>query len=217
MRFADKSSEHESVLDGERTEIREEASLQPEAAEQEYAAASESTDAIPADAEPATSGASAAADQDIAATSETTDEVVQRGGSHAASNFDRQNQVFVANLPWSVTNDDLRDTFSTVGEVASARLVLDGTQRSRGFGFVSMASPEGARQAVADLHETMLQGRSLVVRMSEHRDGNRNMRQSRSSRPVGASSPTKTLYVGGLNRNMTDSDLNGESPLPRRC
>ena len=71
--------------------------------------------------------------------------------------------LYVGNLPFSTTSDELSTLFSTIGEVTSAQVVTDReTGRSRGFGFVEMAD-EDARKAIDQLTGTMLGGRPLTV------------------------------------------------------
>ena len=71
--------------------------------------------------------------------------------------------LYVGNLPWSATEDDVRDLFVPYGEVASVKLVSDReTGRARGFGFVVMAS-EGVQAAVEALDNFSFNGRNLKV------------------------------------------------------
>ena len=80
-------------------------------------------------------------------------------------------KLFVGNLPWSVTDQDLEEMFSPFGAVGSAKVITDrDTGRSRGFGFVEM-SDESARNAIADLNESEISGRKLTV--NEARDRGR--------------------------------------------
>lgn len=80
-------------------------------------------------------------------------------------------KLFVGNLPFSATDADLRAKFSEVGKVVSARVIVDrDTNRSRGFGFVEMATPEQAKNAIKRLHETTLMGRNMIVREAEMRE-----------------------------------------------
>lgn len=73
-------------------------------------------------------------------------------------------RLYVGNLPYKVTDEDLRELFGQAGAVASVQVMRDTeTGRARGFGFVEMATDEGAKKAVADFHQFMLQGRALVV------------------------------------------------------
>jgi RNA recognition motif-containing protein len=71
--------------------------------------------------------------------------------------------LYVGNLPWSTTEDDLVQTFSRHAQVVSARIITDReTGRSRGFGFVEVAD-EDAEKAVEALNGTNLGGRDIIV------------------------------------------------------
>src|SRR6266513_5974503 len=75
--------------------------------------------------------------------------------------------IYVGNLSWSLKDQDLSNLFSPFGEVTSAKIVTDKfTQRSKGFGFVEMASDEEAQAAIAQLNGSEVEGRSLVVNES---------------------------------------------------
>jgi len=80
--------------------------------------------------------------------------------------------IYVGNLPWSTTADDLRALFEPYGEVENARIITDReTGRSRGFGFVDMADEEAARRAIAELHNYEYGGRPLTVNQAQSRQG----------------------------------------------
>jgi RNA recognition motif-containing protein len=71
--------------------------------------------------------------------------------------------IYVGNLPWSSSEDDVRDTFAQYGEVISAKIIYDReTGRSRGFGFVEMEDA-AADEAINELNGSDLGGRSLKV------------------------------------------------------
>ena len=73
-------------------------------------------------------------------------------------------KIYVGNLPWRTTDDQLTQLFSTHGEVVSVRIISDReTGRSRGFAFVTMATPEACQAAIAALNGAQLEGRALVV------------------------------------------------------
>lgn len=73
-------------------------------------------------------------------------------------------RVFVGNLPFSTTEETLRELFSQHGEVTSVEIIKDKfTERSRGFAFVEMATDEGAAAAIAALNQFELDGRQLTV------------------------------------------------------
>jgi RNA recognition motif-containing protein len=70
----------------------------------------------------------------------------------------------VGNLPFRATGDDLHELFSQAGEVSTANVVTDReTNRSRGFGFVEMATDEGAQAAIEQFNGKDFQGRALTV------------------------------------------------------
>jgi RNA recognition motif-containing protein len=73
-------------------------------------------------------------------------------------------KLFVGGLSFSTSNDRLREVFAAVGAVESAAVVTDrDTGRSRGFGFVEMATPEDAEQAINKLNGTSVDGRTIQV------------------------------------------------------
>jgi RNA recognition motif-containing protein len=73
-------------------------------------------------------------------------------------------KLFVGSLPWSISDDSLKNTFETHGKVVSAKVVKDRqTGRSRGFGFVEMESDEDALKAIEALHESEVDGRKITV------------------------------------------------------
>ncbi|MCA1816057.1 MAG: RNA-binding protein [Acidobacteria bacterium] len=73
-------------------------------------------------------------------------------------------RLYVGNLNFRVTGDDLHELFSQAGEVSSANVVTDReTNRSRGFGFVEMATDEGAQAAIEQFNGKDFQGRALTV------------------------------------------------------
>jgi RNA recognition motif-containing protein len=73
-------------------------------------------------------------------------------------------KLYVGNLPFQTTSDDLRDHFAKAGTVESAQVVEDRmTGRSRGFGFVEMTSPEEAAAAIEQFNGKDFNGRNLTV------------------------------------------------------
>ena len=74
------------------------------------------------------------------------------------------NELFVGNLSWDTTEADLKELFAAYGDVVTARVMLDRqTQKSRGFAFVTMASPDAAASAIASLSGREFRGRKLTV------------------------------------------------------
>src|SRR5438094_5715687 len=73
-------------------------------------------------------------------------------------------KLYVGGLPYSTTEQQLQEVFSQQGAVTSAKIITDRyTGRSRGFGFVEMATSEDAQKAIAALNGTQYEGRALVV------------------------------------------------------
>ena len=74
------------------------------------------------------------------------------------------NKLYVGNLPYSVRDGDLEQSFGQFGAVTSAKVMMErDTGRSKGFGFVEMGSDAEAQAAIAGMNGTALGGRSLVV------------------------------------------------------
>lgn len=81
------------------------------------------------------------------------------------------NKLYVGNLSFRVTSEDLQEHFATAGAVESANVVIDReTGRSRGFGFVEMATDDEATNAIAQFNGTEYDGRNLVVNEARPRE-----------------------------------------------
>ncbi|MDT0633470.1 RNA-binding protein [Salinisphaera sp. W335] len=79
--------------------------------------------------------------------------------------------IYVGNLPWGSSEDDLRAAFEAYGEVSSAKIITDRESgRSRGFGFVEMPDKGSAEAAIQALNETDFQGRNLRVNEARPRE-----------------------------------------------
>ena len=72
--------------------------------------------------------------------------------------------LYVGNLSYKVTDDDLKTNFTEAGEVASASIIKDKfTGQSKGFGFVEMKTEEGATEAIKKFNGGMLDGKAITV------------------------------------------------------
>ena len=81
------------------------------------------------------------------------------------------NKLFVGNLSFNTTENDLQDTFSAHGTVVEANLMTDRVSgRSRGFGFVTMGSPSEAEAAIGALNGKEIDGRALTVNVARPRE-----------------------------------------------
>jgi len=79
--------------------------------------------------------------------------------------------IYVANIPWKASEEELRALFAEYGEVDSAKIITDKfTQRSRGFGFVEMKDDESARKAIDELNGKDFMGKNLVVNEARPRE-----------------------------------------------
>ncbi|MDQ5920361.1 MAG: hypothetical protein QG673_417 [Pseudomonadota bacterium] len=73
------------------------------------------------------------------------------------------NKLFVASLSFKIRDAELSEIFAAVGVVVSAKVIMDRDGRSKGFGFVEMATEEEAEEAIAKLHGSVQFGRAIVV------------------------------------------------------
>jgi RNA recognition motif-containing protein len=79
-------------------------------------------------------------------------------------------RLFVGNLDYSTTDDQLRDAFSEFGELVSTSVVLDRMSgQSRGFAFVEFQSPEDAQRAIDSMNGATINGRSISVNVARER------------------------------------------------
>ena len=80
------------------------------------------------------------------------------------------NRLYVGNLSFDANADTVREAFSACGDITDVQVMSDReTGRSRGFGFVTMGSVEGARKAIREMNGAMLDGRALKVNEAEER------------------------------------------------
>ena len=101
------------------------------------------------------------------------------------------NKLFVGNLSFNTTENDLQDTFAAHGNVLEANLMMDRMSgRPRGFGFVTMSTPEEAQAAIEALNGKSIDGRALTV----------NVAKPREERTGGGSGGGRREYSGGRNR-----------------
>lgn len=81
-----------------------------------------------------------------------------------------KNKLYVGNMSYSTSEEELREAFAAHGEVSSVNIVLDRiTGKSRGFGFVEMSTPEAAQEAIKGLNDQDFGGRKLTVDFARER------------------------------------------------
>lgn len=119
--------------------------------------------------------------------------------------------IYVGNLNWNMTSEDLQNLFTPFGEVTSAKIVTDkfNNDRSKGFGFVEMADDEAARTAISQLHDTENLGRKIVVNESTPRpEGERGGFKKKSFGGGGNGGGSRGGYGGGGNRGGSGGGYN---------
>lgn len=100
--------------------------------------------------------------------------------------------IYVSNLSFNTTDEDLQSFFTPYGEVTSAKIITDkATGRSRGFGFVELNDAEGASKAISELDNSVVDGRNIKV--SEARP--------KEERPARSNSPFRSDNGGGYRKN----------------
>jgi len=98
------------------------------------------------------------------------------------------NKLFVGNLSFNTTENDLQDAFAAFGTVTEANLMMDRmTNRPRGFGFVTMSNAEEAQKAIAGLNGKEIDGRAVTV----------NVARPREDRPGGGGGGRREYGGGG--------------------
>ncbi|MFM6925080.1 MAG: RNA recognition motif domain-containing protein [Ferruginibacter sp.] len=109
--------------------------------------------------------------------------------------------IYVGNLSWSMTDDDLMNLFTEHGTVTSAKILKDKMNgRSKGFGFVEMEDDEAAKAAIAALNEVEVQGRKLIVNESQPRAEGDRPKRSFGGGGGGYKKSGGGSYGGGGNR-----------------
>ena len=77
--------------------------------------------------------------------------------------------IYCGNLPYNITEDELKELFSEFGEVSSVNIITDKISgQSKGFGFVEMAENSAADDAIKALNESSLKGRNIKVNQAKH-------------------------------------------------
>ncbi len=80
-------------------------------------------------------------------------------------------KLYVGNLPWSVTNESLKELFSPYGEITEAVVIMDRySGRSKGFGFVTFANDTDAEKAAAEMNDKEVETRKIVVNVARPRE-----------------------------------------------
>ncbi len=108
--------------------------------------------------------------------------------------------IYVSNLSFNVTDEDLNEYFAEYGEVSSAKVILDKfTQKSRGFAFVEMSDDEAAKKAIAELDGASVDGRTINVSVAKPRE-------ERSNGGGGGGRPGGSGGGGGFQKRNNNSN-----------
>ncbi|KAF1833057.1 RNA binding domain-containing protein [Decorospora gaudefroyi] len=113
--------------------------------------------------------------------------------------------LYIGNLYYEVTADQLNRVFSRFGEVESVKIVYDNRGLSRGFGYVAFNNIADAQTAIDNLDMQVFEGRNLVVQYHSPKEIRGGARFDGDMRK---NSPSKTLFIGNMSFEMSDKDLN---------
>lgn len=110
--------------------------------------------------------------------------------------------IYVSNLSFNVTDEDLQDYFAEYGEVSSAKVIMDKfTGKSRGFAFVEMSDDEAAKKAIQELDGASVDGRTIGVSVAKPREDRGNAGGSGGNRGGGGGN----FQRRGNNSNYSNS------------
>jgi RNA recognition motif-containing protein len=105
--------------------------------------------------------------------------------------------IYIGNLLFDVTADDIKREFEEFGPIKNVNIATDARGLSKGFGYVEFETTEQATAAIEAKHQTTFEGRRLVVNYI-----------AKTQRPSSNNPPSKTLFIGNLAFEMSDTDLN---------
>lgn len=111
--------------------------------------------------------------------------------------------LYIGNLYYEVTADQLQRVFSRFGEIENVKIIYDNRGLSRGFGYVEFKNIPDAQTAIDNLDMQVFEGRNLVVQFHREKPG-----FGKNNRANSTNSPSKTLFIGNMSFEMSDKDLN---------
>ena len=126
--------------------------------------------------------------------------------------------IFIANLDWEITSDDLRTTFSTFGEVSYAHVVYEkDTKRSKGYGYVEMENTDHAINAIQALNGMEVNGRKLDVKIASPKGNRPPKKEPEPKKPFRKMTFEKKSLNSGDNSNRTSGHrIYSTSERPQR-
>ncbi|KAI9677990.1 MAG: hypothetical protein M1817_005934 [Caeruleum heppii] len=137
-------------------------------------------------------------------TSSTSPSSVSSSGSPSADGrtyFPPSPTVYIGNLFFNVNENDLKEQMSKFGTVDSCKIVFDRRGLSKGIAFVQYTDQASADRAIEQMHNQVYEGRQLAVQYAAGKTV--GQRQARTP-----SQPSRTLFIGNMSFDMTDTDLN---------
>ncbi|OJD30950.1 nucleic acid-binding protein [Diplodia corticola] len=196
----------------------EEAATETEEAAEEAAAGNPEVEPTNAEAESSTTSALDTASEAVsavgaaaasAASAAFGTEPAQDDKKQFVGDNDSQTILYVGNLFYQTTEDQLRQEFSRFGNLVKTTIIRDPVGMSRGFGYVEYDSEEAASSAIMDMNQRVLDGRRMTVQFHKKREGRegRDGGRLRISRNK-PNPPSKTLFIGNMSYEMSDRDLN---------
>lgn len=124
--------------------------------------------------------------------------------------------IFIANLDWEITSEDLTATFSSFGVVTYAHVVYDRvTKKSKGYGYVEMETADGAIAAIQALNGMDINGRKLDVKIASPK-GNRPEKKVQEKKPFEKKPFEKRPYQAGSKPGYSPRSGSGNSDRPAR-
>ncbi|CAI6271597.1 unnamed protein product [Periconia digitata] len=118
---------------------------------------------------------------------------------------DPNNTLYIGNLFYEVTTDQIQRVFSRFGEVKDVKIAFDNRGLSRGFAYVTFENIEHAQAAVENLHMQIFEGRNMVVQF--HKPKSSSSVSYAGGKAI-ENPPSKTLFIGNMSYEMSDKDLN---------
>ncbi|EUC37389.1 hypothetical protein COCCADRAFT_33304 [Bipolaris zeicola 26-R-13] len=122
-----------------------------------------------------------------------------------SKNIEPHNVLYIGNLYYEVTPDQLKRVFSRFGDIESVKIVYDNRGLSRGFAYVEYKNVSDAQAAIDNLDMQVFEGRNLVVQFHTPKYQAAKGRASNGNEP---NPPSKTLFIGNMSFEMSDKDLN---------
>lgn len=125
-----------------------------------------------------------------------------------------QNAVYVGNLAWSVTSEQLMNVLQQAGPVVSCEVQTTSNGKSRGFGLATFADADSAQHAIQTLRDYEIEGRLIFLRedrghLPRPEKDTKSRQQRKAPEPDTPAEPSTKLFVGNLPWRITGDDLKG--------